>query len=251
MSHAFRVIDPGVPYGEYAGRCALTVMSKVPAPGRVKTRLSPPLSPEQAAGLHTAFLRDTVANLQAAAQECPAEVVISYMPAGEEAGFSGVLPEGTLLVPQRGDGFGERLLLTAADLLGAGFAAVCLIDSDSPTVPTGEFARAARALLTGSAEAVLGASEDGGYYLLGLAAPHARLFEDITWSTASVAVETRERAGELGLSLLELERWYDVDDRESLGRLRAEIAGAARAGYPAPHTRAFLAALDAPAGKRA
>ncbi len=245
MSHRFRIIDPAATYSEFAGRCALTVMSKVPAPGRVKTRLSPPLSPEEAAGLNTAFLRDTVANLRVAGKECAADCVISYTPIGQEAGFGGILPDGTLLVPQRGDGFGERLLLTATDLFNAGFAAVCLIDSDSPTVPTGEFVRAVQALLGGTAQVVLGSSEDGGYYLLGLSAPHARLFEDITWSTAAVAEETRERAAELGLSLHELARWYDVDDRESLGHLRAEIASTARMGYPAPHTRAFLAELDA------
>ena len=244
MSHPFRLIYPATHSSAFAGRCAFTVMAKVPAPGRVKTRLSPPLSPEEAAGLNAVFLRDTVANLQSAAEECAADCVISYTPVGQEAGFSGILPEGTLLVPQRGDGFGERLLGTAADLLQAGFAAVCLIDSDSPTVPTGEFVRAARALLEGSSQAVLGASEDGGYYLLGLSAPHARLFGDITWSTASVAEETRERAAELGLSVLELARWYDVDDRESLARLHAEIAGAALVGYPAPHTRTFLVALE-------
>src|SRR5271163_989068 len=139
MTHPYRMLDPSQPSPEFAGKCALTVMAKAPRPGKVKTRLSPPLSPEQASALNACFLRDTVASLRAATLSAPAEWVISYTPVGEEAAFRGILEEGALLLPQRGDGFGERLVATAEDLLACGFSAVCLIDSDSPTVPTGEF----------------------------------------------------------------------------------------------------------------
>ena len=216
-------------------------MSKAPLPGRVKTRLTPPLAPEQAAELNKAFLRDTLANLGlAAAQSGAADCVVSYTPVGQEAAFDGILPQTTLLVPQRGDGFGERLLLTAEDLFACGFGSVCLIDSDSPTVPTEEFVEAARILRED--KVVLGRSDDGGYYLLGLCAPHASLFERITWSTEVVAAETAERAREAGLPLVELATWYDVDDADSLARLRAELAGSSP-GYAAPHTRAYLSRL--------
>ena len=243
MSHPFRLLDPKVRSSEWTGRCSLTVMAKAPVPGKVKTRLSPPLTPGEAAGLNAAFLRDTLANLRAATRSCAAECVVSYTPAGQEAAFSGILPDGTLLLPQRGDGFGERLLLTARDLLASGFGSVCLIDSDSPTVPTGEFVRAAEALAHPEPGVVLGRSDDGGYYLLGLAEAHARLFEEISWSTELVGRQTAERAGELGLAVTELRRWYDVDDAGSLQRLQGELR-AGGDGYPAPHTRAFLRALD-------
>ena len=201
MSHPFRLLDPAQPDHALAGRCAFTVMAKAPIPGRVKTRLTPPLTPDQAAALNKAFLRDTMENLNAAAAEAgAADCVVSYTPVGEEARFLGVLPESTLLVPQRGDGFGERLLLTATDLFRCGFSAVCLIDSDSPTVPTAEFAKAARALREESV--ILGRSDDGGYYLLGLRGPHAVLFERIDWSTERVAAQTAERAGEAGMPLV-------------------------------------------------
>ncbi len=242
MSHPFRILDPACPDPALAGRCAFTVMAKAPVPGRVKTRLTPPLAPEQSAALNKAFLRDTLANLGEAAGQCAADCVVSYTPVGQEAAFTGILPETTLLVPQRGDGFGERLLLTATDLFLCGYSSVCLIDSDSPTVPTAEFIHAAQALAQEKEQAVLGRSEDGGYYLLGLRAPHSRLFEDITWSTALVATQTAERAGEAGLPLFELTPWYDVDDAQSLARLQAEFA-AGGYGYPAPHTRALLAEL--------
>ncbi len=244
MSQGFRVLDPQVRSDEFAGRCAFTVMAKAPVPGRVKTRLSPPLTPEQAAGLNAAFLRDTLENLHAAAEECGAACVVSYTPVGEEQRFVGLLPESTLLVAQRGESFGERLLFTIQDQLACGFGAVCVIDSDSPTVPTDEFTRAARALAPNEPEcAVLGRSDDGGYYLLGVRAAHARLFEEITWSTEVVGEQTAERARELDLPLIELARWYDVDDAATLARLRTELR-AGGPGYPAPHTRAFVRELD-------
>ena len=253
MTAPFPLLDPAVRDTRFAGRCALTVMAKAPVPGRVKTRLSPPLTAEQAATLNTHFLRDTLASLGTAAAQCPAECVVSYTPVGQEAAFAGILPPGTLLLPQRGDGFGERLLTTAADLFACGFSAVCLIDSDSPTVPTGEFTRAVQTLLPAPGEvadrAVLGPSEDGGYYLLGLTAPHARLFAEITWSTEIVADETEQRAAEINLPMTRLRTWFDVDDQRSLERLRRELAGEPGTpqgvlhGYAAPHTRAFLETL--------
>jgi rSAM/selenodomain-associated transferase 1 len=221
-------------------------MAKAPRPGRVKTRLSPPLTPEEASALNACFVRDTVASLGAACATESADWVISYTPVGEETAFLGILPDGSLLLPQRGDGFGERLLHTAEDLFACGYSAVCLIDSDSPTVPTGEFARAARLLLDGSKCAVLGPSEDGGYYLLGLQEPIARLFEGIAWSTDVVTRQTMERAVEVGLPIEALQPWYDVDDAVSLARLHAEMFDAQSRlprGYGAPHTRSYLAGL--------
>jgi rSAM/selenodomain-associated transferase 1 len=246
LSHPFRLLDPSRRSAGFAGKCALTVMAKAPRPGKVKTRLSPPLAPEQASALNACFLRDTAASLRAATLAAPAELVVSYTPAGEEPAFCGILQEGTHLLQQRGDGFGERLLATAEDLFACGFSAVCLIDSDSPTVPTTEYIAAATALLASGERAALGPSNDGGYYLLGLQKPVARLFEEITWSTATVAAETIERAAEIGLAVEMLQPWYDVDDADSLGQLYAELFDSGhrvRPGYPAPQTREYLAGL--------
>jgi rSAM/selenodomain-associated transferase 1 len=247
----FRILDPEQPSAVFSGRCALTVMAKAPVPGKVKTRLSPPLTPQQAAGLNAAFLRDTMANLASAATQTPADCVVSYTPLGQESAFEGILPASTLLIPQRGDGFGERLLATASDLFRCGYSAVCLIDSDSPTVPTEAFVKAVRSLSgseAGSKEpVVLGWSDDGGYYLIGLTSPHARLFAEIAWSTEAVARQTEERAGELGLPVTRLATWYDVDDARSLARLQAEMRGDPEVpmGYAAEHTRRFLQGMEA------
>ena len=127
------------------------------------------------------------------------------------------------LVSQRGEGFGERLLHTAEDLFAAGFRAVCLIDSDSPTVPTGAYVEAVERLLTSEDCMVLGPSDDGGNYLIGVNALHPRLFEDIAWSTAIVAEQTLQRAQEIDLPVYSLPTWFDVDDRQTLTRLYREL----------------------------
>jgi hypothetical protein len=242
--------DAKTPKDARGGLCALVVMAKAPRAGSVKTRLSPPLTPDEAAALNVCFLRDTTENLAAVAGGAG---LISYTPAGDEEAFEDLLPQEFALVLQRGDGFGERLLRAAEDILALGFGAVCLIDSDSPTVPQAAFAQAVAELARPGDRVVLGPSDDGGYYLIGLKQPHAALFERITWSTAAVCAETSERAHEAGLAVVELPRWYDVDDAATLAMLEAELldgvrppfaagdGSAALDGYAAPHTRKFLA----------
>jgi len=89
----------------------------------------------------------------------------------------------------------------------------------------------------------MGPADDGGYYLLGMKQTHAHLFAGISWSTPRVAAETRGRAPEAGIELLELPTWYDVDDAASLQRLQNELSGPSQAAYAAPHTAAWLASV--------
>ena len=103
-------------------------------------------------------------------------------------------------------------------------------------------------LLAPDQRAVLGPSEDGGYYLIGLQQPHAHLFEEITWSTSVVSSQTIQRATEIQLPVELLREWYDVDDANSLARLHAEFFDSHTnipKGYPAPESRAYLAKLPA------
>jgi rSAM/selenodomain-associated transferase 1 len=225
----------------------MAVMAKAPRPGKVKTRLQPPLTPEEAAALNICFLRDTTRNLAGLAG---AQGLISYTPVGDEALFDNLLPDTFALIPQRGDAFGERLLASAEDILACGFAAVCLIDSDSPTVPTSAFEQAVVALQAEGDRIVLGPSDDGGYYLIGLKQPHAEPFARITWSTGSVFEETLARCTEAGLEVVTLPTWYDVDDAATLAVLNEELLNetvpgfATIPGYAAPHTRALLLAMQ-------
>lgn len=235
----------------FANRVALAVMAKAPRPGKVKTRLAPPLTLEQSAALNTCFLRDTTANIAEVAAQGRASGIICYTPVGDEEAFDGLLPDGFALIAQRGDGFGERLLCAATDILACGFTAVCLIDSDSPTLPQSALLAAVDALMQPGDRVVLGGSDDGGYYLIGLKAAHAAPFERITWSTGSVLAETQERVAEAGLMLVDLPTWYDVDDGVTLRVLAAELLEGQRPGfaavdgYDAQATRAFLQRLAA------
>jgi rSAM/selenodomain-associated transferase 1 len=212
--------------------CAIAVMAKAPRAGRCKTRLVPPLRPEEAASLSAAFLRDITENISLAGRAEKIHGCIAYAPAGLEALFDGHLAAGTGFVladgspdmPDGISGFGRCLFHAVLSLLAEGFGAAVVLNSDSPTLPTELLQRTARLLAQPGDRAVLGPADDGGYYLLGVKSAHAHLFADIAWSTADVAARTRQRAREIGLPLVELPAWYDVDDAGSLFRLVDDLA---------------------------
>ena len=235
----------GRPHGlsaDLSGCCSIAIMAKAPRVGAAKTRLVPPLTAEDAAALSACFIRDAAENIAAAAEQVAIEGYIAFAPPDAEAEFHLLLAPGTRVLPSRRPGLGTSLYDAAADLLGAGYGAVCLVNSDSPTLPTAVLVAAARALLPAGDRLVLGPAEDGGYYLIGLKRAHHRLFEDIAWSTSKVLAQTEDRAGELGLAVTKLPVWYDVDDIGGLHRLRAELAraGDTSEAYHAKHTSRFL-----------
>ena len=231
-------------------------MTKAPAAGSVKTRLVPPLSYDEAAALHTTFLKDTAENILSATDLCACEGVALYTPAGTGPAMETLLPKNFRLVCQRGEALGERLLSATADLLAAGYASVCLIDSDSPTLPLAALTTAVALLARPGERVVLGPADDGGYYLIGVKAMHRELFAGISWSTDRVFAQTVARAEEARLDAEVLPRWYDVDDGPSLHRLCEELFGRPAAsrgalrGYRAPHTRRLLARLLSSARER-
>ena len=256
----FRVLDPNVRDPHANGLCALAVMTKAPHPGRVKTRLVPSLTPEEAAELNKCFLRDTATVISACsggrrppaaaspgAQRTPLQSrgVAVYTPLGTESVYTGILSADFSLLPQRGEKFGERLYFALEDLFKCGFGSVCLIDSDSPTVPAENFAEAVELLNARKDRVVLGPSEDGGYYLIGVKKAHRHLFEQIDWSTERVLKQTTQRATEIGLEAKLLPIGYDVDDDVSLRRLCKELLGEQADDSIAPSTRTFLAGLAA------
>ncbi|MEY2492081.1 MAG: uncharacterized protein QOH24_1032 [Verrucomicrobiota bacterium] len=243
MNSVHRVLDPGKHELIFKGLCALAVMTKAPRAGRVKTRLTPPLSPEEAATLNICFLRDTAAAIAQTANAGKARGIAVYTPLGAEAAYTGILPDEFELVPQRGEKFGERLAFATEDLLQLGFDSLCLIDSDSPTVPPQAFAAAVDLLSQTKDAVVLGPSDDGGYYLIGLNNVHRQLFEEIEWSTDRVLKQTIERARTIGLPVHLLPTGYDVDDRRTLRRLCQDLFGDngnESRSDDAPMTRQFL-----------
>jgi rSAM/selenodomain-associated transferase 1 len=223
-------------------------MAKAPLVGGVKTRLAPPLSPVEAAGLSRCFIRDIADNILAASRAAPIHGHVAYSPPGSEPVFRALVPDAIGLLTSRRSGLGHSLADAARDLLAAGYGSVCLVNSDSPTLPTAFLIEAAKALQAPGDRMVLGPAEDGGYYCIGLKQPHPRLFEEIAWSTPRVFAQTCDRARKIGLDRVVLPIWYDVDDAVSLRRLAGELIGNDRSAtgctpYAAPHTAAFLRGL--------
>ncbi|MBV9010267.1 MAG: TIGR04282 family arsenosugar biosynthesis glycosyltransferase [Verrucomicrobia bacterium] len=239
-----RLLKVGVPDQVPPGFCALGIMTKAPVPGMVKTRLQPPLTAMEAAALNVCLLRDTASAISSAG--AAAQGVAVFTPASSVSAYDGILPPDFYFIPQRGDAFGERLHNAVSDLLGAGFRACCLIDSDSPTVPASVFAAAVEKL--GHDRIVIGPSHDGGYYLIGMQRLCPRLFREIDWSTPCVLEQTLERARESKLKVEMLPPFSDVDDAASLSRLCHELlehGGSATA----PATKELLEQLIASEGR--
>jgi uncharacterized protein len=229
-----------------ANKCAMGVMIKTPRNGFSKTRLSPPFSLEDAANISRCFIKDTSATIAALSQEEPFVVGIAvYTPVGSESDLEELLPSGFKLIAQREADFGTRLSGAIQDLLSVGFAAVCLVNSDSPTLPPHYLRDLATFLKKPKDRLIIGPSSDGGYYALGLRQAHRRLFEEITWNTERVYNETVERSKEINLPVITLPSWYDVDDQLALNRLLSELFPeraneAVPQGSPAANTKEFL-----------
>ena len=232
-------------------KCTLGLMVKVPIAGAVKTRLIPPLTPEEAATLSMCFLRDMTTNISSLSGD-GTEGVALYTPSGAEEILHNLLPKSFRLVAQHGETLGDRLINAATELLDEDLCSVCLINSDSPTLPVKFLNDAVSLLVKEGDRVVLGPSQDGGYYLIGLKRPHRNLFERIAWSTADVLAHTIERAANIHLPVELLPTWYDVDDAATLRLLYEELGltpnGAGphheyKGGYDAPFTRNYLAEL--------
>jgi rSAM/selenodomain-associated transferase 1 len=215
------------------GRVALAVMTKMPEPGEVKTRLCPPLTPHGAAMLARCFLLDRLEQL---GEVSDGEALVAFAPWERGAEMREIVPAGTRLVPQEGADLGARMDRLLSDLLAEGYAGAIAVGTDSPTLPTAYLRQACAAIRDEAVDLVLGPAEDGGYYLVGLRAAAPELFLDMPWSTESVMAETLARARRLGLRHALLPAWFDVDRGEDLARLRAPIPDAFRA----PRTLAFL-----------
>jgi rSAM/selenodomain-associated transferase 1 len=208
-------------------------MARQPIPGATKTRLVPPLSPQQAAALYECFLRDTIDLVRRVPD---VHRVVVYSPPEARNYFAGVAP-GFEYYQQCGPDLGARLEDALTHYLSLGYRQVAAMNSDGPTLPP-PYLEGAFGALNGEADVVLGPSHDGGYYLIGLKHPAPRLLREVRMSTPHVTTDTLTLAAEEGLKVTLLPTWYDVDDAQSLARLKAELATALP--EVAPHTRAFL-----------
>lgn len=172
---------------------SVIVIAKAPAAGRSKTRLCPPCTPGEAAGLAEAALSDTL------------HAVLASGATRRVLALDGVpgawLPEGFEVISQRGTGLGERLGAAFADCGGAAF----VVGMDTPQLTAGLIDAG---LLHPCA---FGAASDGGWWGLALPAPDARVFAGIPMSEDDTGERQRARLGELGYSPVELPELRDVD----------------------------------------
>jgi rSAM/selenodomain-associated transferase 1 len=187
----------------------LIVIAKEPRPGRVKTRLTPPYSPGQAAELAEAALADTLDTVVAT----PAVRRVLAL-SGERGAW---LPPGVELIVQRGDGLDERIAAAFADAYRG--RPMVLIGMDTPQVTTDLLAAAGRALRTH--DAVLGPAQDGGFWLLGLRSPDPGLLTGVPMSCPDTGAAQLARLRAAGLRVTELPVLTDVDTAADAERVAA------------------------------
>ncbi len=214
---------------------SFVVFAKEPRPGRVKTRLVPPLTHEQAARLATAFVRDLVRRLLAPGD---AEVRVALPPGDTGAGWLEGLGSGVRVVDQGEGDLGDRLDRALTEALADGARIAVAVGADHPDLPRSMLDELVS--ITGEEQCGWIPTEDGGYAAIGLGLPQPGLFRDVPWSTPRVAEITRNRARESGVSLHSAGTWRDVDVADDLMRL----AGSPDSMRRCPETRRILQELE-------
>ncbi len=194
---------------------ALVVMTKAPLPGQSKTRLVPPLSFGEAAALARALLIDQLDHL---ASFSGAELFVAFAPPDAAAFFQALVPARFAIFPQEGEDLGERMGQAFQHLFASGFGNILLIGSDLPPIGLPTLANAYASLSAGK-DVVLGAAEDGGYYLIGMSHLIIDVFEGMHWSRADVLERTLAKIKRAGLSYELLPACQDIDTPDDLARL--------------------------------
>jgi rSAM/selenodomain-associated transferase 1 len=191
----------------------IMVIAKEPVPGRVKTRLTPPYTPAEAAELAAAALTDTLAAVAAA--DVTRRVIAL---AGSPGGW---LPPGFDVIGQRGGGLDERIAWALADARAACPAPLVLIGMDTPQVTPALLAQAAGPLIEGTADATFGPAEDGGFWLLGLRDIDPALVLGVPMSRSDTGSRQLARLHEAGLRVRLLPELADVDTAADAERVAA------------------------------
>ena len=214
-----------------AGHDAVGIFSKVPIPGRVKTRLVPPLTQDQAAAVARVLLEETLRRFPSAVRAAWA----LFLDGDPEPWLTSLAADHGVPIAAQGPGdLGARLDRAFRAMHAAGAVRAVVIGSDSPTASPAWIAGALE--LLDDADAVLGPARDGGYWLIGIRPGREAIFEEIPWSTPDVSSETRRRAAASGWSLAEAPAWYDLDEPVDLTRAAADADSC-------PALRALIASL--------
>ncbi len=196
----------------------ILVLAKAPEPGKVKTRLSPPLTPEQSCSVHEACLRCTCASLD---QRKHIRRILAISPDIATESFGSFLGEDWLRWPQGDGDLGARLSRLIEQACAPLPQAVLCLGADSPTLPTNLLDEALYAIAR--FDVVLGPCDDGGVYVIGVSKPIEELFADVRWGGEEVFSQLRQNALNMGASIAILDGWYDIDHYQDLQRARADL----------------------------
>ena len=197
---------------------SLIIFAKSPIPGKVKTRLTPCITPTEAAELYKAFIIDIIGNTHKLKYE---RVTIADTPSNEEATFHSICGQSVDYLPQKGHDLGERMKNAFKHSFDKGSKRTVIIGTDSPTLPSSYIQKAFDALKEVSV--TIGPTFDGGYYLIGLSEQNDAIFDGIDWSTSKVFGQTLTRIQVVNKQLYVLPPWYDVDTPDNLEFLRSHI----------------------------
>lgn len=209
---------------------AIIIMAKVPISGNVKTRLQDVISPEKCAELAAAFLKDTVNKAKSVCKN----TIIAFFPPSEKAELAKILPD-EKIIEQTGENLGERMFNAFEFAFSQKSDAVVMLGTDSPTFPA-DFIEQAFEFLELETDAVLGKTDDGGFYLIGLRVLPREIFENVAWSSAETFEQVYRNISNLNLHLREVPSWYDVDETQDFERLKKEFRQNANARRRAPQT---------------
>lgn len=210
-------------------------MAKVPEAGKVKTRLQPFLTPEQSAEISAAFLQDA----ENKAKTITENLIIAVSPFEKGYKLNNILQHQSTLIEQMGETLGEKMLNAFEFAFERGTDSVVMFGTDSPTFPA-DYIEQAFELLELETDVVLGKTEDGGFYLIGLKVLDTRIFENVSWSSAETFEQVRQNIMNLKLHLREVPGWYDVDEPEDFEKLQRELTNNKNARRRAAKTFEWL-----------
>lgn len=193
-------------------------MAKAPIPGSVKTRMVPPLTNEQAAELCRALLLDQLEHLSALVD---IDLYVAFSPEEAEPLIKSVLPASYKSFPQQGEDLGARMNRVLDELWRRGHSNAAIIGSDVAAPPLKYLYDGFEQLSSPRQRVVLGPSQDGGYYLVGMNRPTPEIFSEMTWSHDQVLTQTTARLTRLGVAFTLLPDWFDLDTIDDIDLLRS------------------------------
>ena len=213
-------------------RGAAILFTRIPHPGRVKTRMMPYLNPDECARLQACFIKEAMTALRRSG----ADVFVCYEPYGDDNVLKKICGRSARMMTQRGADLGEKMANAIADVLGMGYESCVLMGSDIPDVRTEDINDAFEILET--KDVVIGPSADGGYWLIGMHRLHRSLFEKKEYGHGSVLADLKASAEEDGLTFGLILEKRDMDVHEDLTDFRQRMRRDVRLRHS--HTGRFL-----------